>query len=90
MTTESTLRALEECPSRTKVVDLTLHDWKNMKTAKESTSRFQQTMIDLILMRNEVDDKNESDATNGKKLWLPSLFNKDTILSPLWKFNNDT
>ena len=85
MKTESLLLT-EECPTRTNVADLTLHDWKNLKTRMESKSLFRQAMIDLILMRNN----DESNPINENKLWLPSLFNKETKLSPSWKLNEDT
>ena len=83
------LTSNEDCPPRTKVVDLTYHDWKNMITGRHPSehpmkSRFRQTMIELILLNNK---EMESDDINSKKLWLPSLFNKDTVLSPSWKFD---
>ena len=92
--TRYSLGSLEDCPQRTKVVDLTYHDWKNMNTGQQptefrmkSTSRFRRTMLELILLNNK---EMESDTTNGRKLWLPSLFNNDTILSQSWKFGKFT
>ena len=85
----SPLKALEECPPRTKVFDLSYHDWKNLKIGPPPTSRFREAMMELILLKNELlNNKQESDATDRKPLWLPSLFNKETVLSPSWKFSN--
>ena len=83
---------LEDCAPRTKVVDLTYHDWKNMNAGQQPTelrmktkSRFRQTMLELIILNNK---EMESNVTNKMKMWLPSLFNEDTLLSPSWKFEN--
>ena len=83
---------LEDCAPRTKVVDLTYHEWKNMNAGQQPTelrmktkSRFRQTMLELIILNNK---EMESNVTNKMKMWLPSLFNEDTLLSPSWKSEN--
>jgi hypothetical protein len=89
LTGNSVKQCEELYPPRTKVMDLTYHDWKNMNTGHPPTglhmkakSQFQKTMIELILLNNE---GMESDGSSNRNLWLPSLFNEDTILSSSWK-----
>jgi hypothetical protein len=86
---ESYLQGKRECRKVTKVVDLSLQEWKHISnctrrriTKSKPTLQFHQAMADLVLLRNQI--HNSASKKSDEQLWLPPIVTTDTVMSCAW------